>query len=118
MSIVLESTRNFAQLLECLTPDLGKTNVNRLGRIAKAMISMTGRVTMLGISRWGEKGCSYRTVQRFYNSAIDWPKLFINFVHKHFYNPTHHHILTGDECVSTKSGKETHGLDYFFFQVY
>jgi len=33
--------------------------------IIEATLSMTGRVTMLGISRWTEKGGSYRTVQRF-----------------------------------------------------
>jgi len=30
------------------------------------MLSMTGRVTMLGVSRWAGPGGSYRTVQRFF----------------------------------------------------
>ena len=34
------------------------------------MLTMTGRVTMLGISRWAEKGGSYRTTQRFFNKQI------------------------------------------------
>jgi len=39
--------------------------MRRLSRIAQAMLSMSGRVTMLGLSRWAGKGGSYRTVQRF-----------------------------------------------------
>lgn len=33
---------------------------------------MRGRITMLGISRWSEKGGSYKTIERFFNTAIDW----------------------------------------------
>jgi hypothetical protein len=75
---------------------------------------MTGRVTMLGISRWTGKGGSYRTVQRFFNAAIPWPQVFSQFVHQHLCRPEGEHFLVGDECVVTKSGKATHGLDHFF----
>ena len=44
------------------------------------MIAMTGRVTMLGLSRWTEKGSSYRSVQRFYYTVIPWAKVFYEFV--------------------------------------
>jgi hypothetical protein len=27
---------------------------------------------MLGLARWGEKGGSYRSLQRFYQTPIDW----------------------------------------------
>jgi len=40
------------------------------------MIAMTGRVTMLGLSRWSEKGGSYRSVQRFFYTAIPWAQVF------------------------------------------
>jgi DDE superfamily endonuclease len=40
------------------------------------MLVMTGRVTMLGISRWAGKGGSYRTVQRFFSQALPWAMLF------------------------------------------
>ncbi|WP_267868440.1 hypothetical protein [Nostoc sp. CHAB 5836] len=33
---------------------------------------MSGRVTMLGISRWGGIGGSYRTVLRFFHTVIPW----------------------------------------------
>jgi len=78
------------------------------------MLSMTGRVTMLGLSRWAGKGDSYRTVQRFFYAVIPWPEVFGKFFERHVYNPEGEYILVGDECVITKSGKETHGLDYFF----
>ncbi len=78
------------------------------------MLSMTGRVTMLGLSRWAGKGGSYRTVQRFFNAAIPWPQVFGKFFEQHLYRPGGEYFLVGDESVVTKSGKETHGLDYFF----
>jgi len=52
-------------LLACLNHDLGNTTVRRLGRIVEALLSMTGRVTMRGLSRWSASGGRYRTMQRF-----------------------------------------------------
>jgi hypothetical protein len=40
------------------------------------MLVMTGRVTMLGLSRWAGQGGSYRTVQRFFATVIPWAILF------------------------------------------
>ncbi len=39
-------------LLSCLTFDLNGTSLKHLSVIIQAMLAMTGRVTMLGISRW------------------------------------------------------------------
>jgi hypothetical protein len=78
------------------------------------MIAMTGRVTMLGISRWTGKGGSYRTIQRFFNAIIPWSLVFKLFFETHLSNGESEHFLVGDECVVTKSGKETHGIDHFF----
>ncbi len=85
-----------------------------MSRIVKAILSMTGRVTMLSISRWAGKGGSYRTVQRFFSTVMPWPELFDRFFEQHLYNPKGEYFLVGDESIITKSGKETHGLDYFF----
>jgi putative transposase len=85
-----------------------------MNRIVQAMLSMTGRVTMLGLSRWAGKGGSYRTVQRFFNTAIPWSQVFGTFFQQHLNQPEGEYFLVGDECVVTKSGKETHGLDHFF----
>jgi hypothetical protein len=105
---------NILALLQCIQPDLSNTNVRRMSRIVQAMLSMPGRVTMLGISRWAGKGGSYRTVQRFFNTVIPWSQVFSKFFEQHLYNPEGEYFLVGDESVVTKSGKETHGLDYFF----
>jgi len=61
---------NILALLQCTYPTLSKTDLRRLSRIIVAMIAMTGRVTMLSISRWAGKGGSYRTVQRFFSSLL------------------------------------------------
>ena len=105
---------NILALLQCMQPSLSKTNVRRMSRIVQAMLSMTGWKTMLGISRWAGKGGSYRTVQRFFNAAIPWPQVFSKFFEQHLYDPEGEYFLVGDECIVTKSGSETHGLDNFF----
>ena len=69
---------------------------------------------MLGLSRWTGKGGSYRTIQRFFNTVIPWPQVFKLFFEAHLKEADGEYFLAGDECVATKSGKETHGLDHFF----
>jgi len=105
---------NILALLQCIQPAISTTNVKRLSRIIIAMIAMTGRVTMLGLSRWAGKGGSYRTIQRFFNTIIPWPQVFQLFFEAHLNEADGEYFLAGDECVATKSGKETHGLDHFF----
>jgi len=82
------------------------------------MVVMTGRVTMLGISRWAGPGGSYRTVQRFFSTVIPWATLFWVFFRQHVYCPEDVYLLVGDEVVATKAGKTTHGLDRFFASLY
>ena len=82
--------------------------------IMTAIITMTGRVTMRGISRWTEKGGSYRTVQRLFQTVIPWRLVFWWFFREHSLDQDEIYILAGDECVVSKSGKQTHGLDRFF----
>ena len=79
---------------------------------------MTGRVTMLGISRWAGPGGSYRTVQRFFSQALPWAMLFWVFFRQHIYRSDEVYLLVGDEVVATKTGKHTHGLDRFFASLY
>ena len=105
---------NILALLQCIQPYLSKTDLRRMSVIITAILSMTGRVTMLGLSRWAGKGGSYRTVQRFFNTAIPWSEVFSKFFERHVYRSEGEYFLVGDESVVTKSGKETHGLDYFF----
>lgn len=85
-----------------------------MSRIIVAMIAMTGRVTMLGLSRWSEKGGSYRSIQRFYATVIPWAQVFWAFFRAHLFDQQDIYLLAGDESVVTKAGKHTHGVDYFF----
>jgi hypothetical protein len=72
----------------------------------------------VGISRWAEKGGSYRTVQRFFHTVIPWATVFWLFFHHHLYRSEDIYLLAGDECIVTKSGKHTHGLDRVFSSLY
>src|SRR5712691_11377790 len=105
-------------LFHCLQPHVTATTLRQCSRIALAMLVMTGRVTMLGISRWAGKGGSYRTVQRFFATVIPWATLFWVFFRHHVYRPGEGYLLVGDEVVATKAGKHTHGLDRFFASLY
>jgi len=104
-----------ATLLECLTICLDTTSLRQLSVIVPALLSITGRITMLGISRWTDSGGSYRSVQRFFATPIQWGKLHWCFIRHHLLAGKVSYILAGDEVVVTKSGKETYGLDRFFF---
>jgi hypothetical protein len=75
---------------------------------------MTGRVTMLGISRWTEKGGSYRSIQRFYHTVISWGQLHWIFIRHHLLDPGDTILIGGDETVVTKAGDKTYGLGRFF----
>ena len=105
-------------VLQCLSQCLDKTSLRQLTSIVSAMLAMTGRVTMLGISRWTEQGGSYRTIQRFFNTTIIWVKVNWFFIRHHLLNPADTILIGGDESVVTKSGKKTYGLDRFFSSLY
>jgi putative transposase len=101
-------------LLQPIKGTLPRTTLRQLGRIIFAMLAMTGRVTMLGLSRWTEEGGSYRTIQRFYKTTIPWAQLFWQFFSQSLWQKEDAYILAGDECVVSKAGKKTYGLDHFF----
>src|SRR5207249_2967932 len=105
-------------LLLCLHPEMTMTTIRQFSRIALAMLAMTGRVTMLGISRWTGDGGSYRTVQRFFATVLPWASLFWLFFRTHLFQRDEIYLLGGDETVVTKAGKQTHGLDRFFASLY
>jgi IS4 transposase len=105
-------------LLHSFAPYLNATTLRQMARVITAILTMSGRVTMLGISRWTAKGGSYRTVQRFYNTVLPWASLHGVFFKAELYQPADVYILAGDECVVPKSGKHTHGLERFFSSLY
>ncbi len=109
---------NVISRLQCLKTCLSARTLAQLNIIVTALLAMTGRVTMLGISRWSGEGGSYRTVQRFFNTSIEWTKVHWYLVRHFFLSNDDTFILAGDETVVTKSGKNTYGLDRFFSSLF
>ena len=105
-------------LLQCLTPEMSATRIGQLERLVVAMLAMTGRVTMLGLSRWAGEGGSYRTIQRFYRTPVNWGQIHWLLLKTHLLEREANYILAGDEVVVTKAGQATHGLNRFFSSLY
>jgi putative transposase len=105
-------------LLQCLQPYLPATPLRQCSRIVRALLVMTGRITMLGMSRWAGTGGSYRTIQRFFATVLPWGLLFWVFFRHHVYCPGDVYLVAGDDVIVTKAGKHTHGLDRFFASLY
>ena len=66
------------------------------------MLVISGRLTMLGLSRWTEKGGSYRTLQRLYHRILPWKALHWLFFRKRFWKPDDEYLVAGDEVVVGK----------------
>lgn len=104
----------FACLSQCIEP----TSLRHLGRVAEAMLAMSGRVTMRGLARWSGKGGSYRTIQRFFNTNLSWCHLQWLLIRQHLLDADEVVVMSGDYVVVTKAGKTTYGLDRFFSSLY
>jgi putative transposase len=101
-------------LLSCIAPIIENKTQKQLGIIIQALLSMRGRITMLGLSRWSEKGGSYRTIGRFFHSEINWEEVNWRFIKKHLIKKKNIYLLGGDEVVISKDGKHSYGLDLFY----
>jgi hypothetical protein len=101
-------------LLTCFQPLVSSTSVRHFLVIAETILSMTGRITMAGISRWAGAGGSYRTVNRFFATEFAWLELLVKFFETHLFDLSGEWILAGDATTVTKSGKQTHGIGHFF----
>ena len=111
---MLDSMRIFA----CLSQSLSTTELRQLTRITEALLAMSGQVTMRGLSRWAGQGGSYRTVQRFFNTVLDWSQLQGLLIRTHLLDDEDEVVASGDHVVVTKAGKHPHGLDRFFSSLY
>ena len=105
-------------LLCCLSGTLKMTTIRQLSRIALAMLAITGRVTMLGLSRGTGTGGSYRTIPRFFHTTLPWAAILWIFLRTQVLTPGDDMLLVGDECVVTKAGKETYGVERFFSRIF
>lgn len=106
-------------LLNCILPIIQKKEQKHLQLIIQALLSMRGRITMLGLSRWSEKGASYRTITRFFNEKRDWGAINWIFIKTHLLQKKKGtvYLLGGDEVVVSKSGKHSYGLDRFYSSI-
>ena len=53
-------------LFQCLGPHVTATTLRQCSRITRALLVMTGRITMRGLAPLAGPAGSYRTVQRFF----------------------------------------------------
>ena len=105
-------------LLACLSQYVEPTALRQLGRVIEAMLAISGRVTMKGLSRWSGKGGSYRTIQRLFHTPLNWLQLNWLLIRHYLWDGDDVILMSGDHVVVTKSGKTTHGLDRFFSSLY
>jgi putative transposase len=103
--------------IESIAPYVSKTTLRQMSHVIYGMLVITGRITMLGLSRWTEEGGSYRTIQRFYHTALPWAEIMWTLFMKVLWKPDDEYILAGDEVVVSKAGKKTYGLDRFFSSI-
>ena len=106
-------------LLTQLSPIL-KVKIGVLEEIIKGIYSISsGGVTMKNISRWTGKGCSYRTIQRFFSSPVDWlgMNLILLRVVVMGIPGSNRYVLAVDEVVEKKAGRRTWGVDWFYSSI-
>lgn len=101
-------------LLKCVEAYLTSSELRQLGHVVFAMLCIPHHVTMLGLSRWTEKGGSYRTLQRLYSRRLDWGKLHWQIVKHHLVQEAQVYILAADEVVVSKAGTQTYGVGQFY----
>lgn len=104
-------------LLICLQPIISKTSLRQLRHVVFALLCNPTQATMLGLSRWTEKGGSYRTIQRLYRTPMDWLQVHWLVLKTHLVQSDRVYLLAGDEVVVSKSGKKTHGVGRFFSSI-
>jgi len=104
-------------LFACCSTVLNRTSIRHLAIIAQAMLTLSGRVTLKGLSRWTQDRASYRTLQRFYAQTVPWAAVSVKFFETHLFTVEEEYIIGGDTTTITKAGQETHGLDRFFSGV-
>ncbi len=101
-------------LLQNIAPVVAATNLRQMSQVIYGMLISNGRITMLEISRWTERGGSYRTIQRLYHTPLLWLQIQWIFFVSQLQKPNHEYIAAGDEVVFGKAGKETYGMGRFF----
>jgi hypothetical protein len=101
-------------LLQTIAPAVAPTVLKQMSQVIYGMLISSGRMTMLELSRWTERGGSYRTIQRWYHSKLVWLQIMWILFTSQLWQAEHEYIAAGDEVVFGKAGRETFGLGRFF----
>jgi putative transposase len=96
-------------VLACVSQCVELTTLRQLGRVIEAMLSISGRVTMKGLSRWSGPGGSDRTIQRLFTTSVPWCQLNWLLIRHHLWDANDVVLMSGDHVVVTKSGQTTYG---------
>jgi hypothetical protein len=101
-------------LLQTIAPVVSATVLKQMSQVIYGLLISNGRITMLEISRWTERGGSYRTIQRWYHRKLLWLQIMWILFTSQLWEAGHEYIAAGDEVVFGKAGKETYGIGRFF----
>jgi putative transposase len=93
---------------------IGRGSYQRLVEVVLAVLGMSGRITMLGITRWTSGGCGYRSVERLFEGGINWNWARWWLLRRWGICGEAEHLLVGDVSVISKSGRKTYGLGWFY----
>ena len=72
---------------------------------------------MLSLSRWSEEGGSYRTIQRWFQTTLDWGVLLWAVIKAHLVDSKGVYVLAGDDMVVSKTGEKTYSVGRFYSSI-
>ena len=98
------------KIITQIKEEITKSSLKQIESIASSILAMTGRVTMLGISRWND-AISYKTIERFFDKKLNWLSMNYQIIKPKLGKNV---ILIADESTISKSGKSTHNIGYFY----
>ena len=87
-------------------------NVKIFSELTKSFLRNPFAITTRSLARYSSY--SLRQIFRFLGGDFDWYAIRTLFFMTFFYNANQHYLLAIDETVEKKSGKSTHGKDFFY----
>ena len=94
-------------LLQTIRPLMAQTTLRQMGQVIYGMWVTPRRATLLEISRWTESGVSYRTLQRWYHTAVPGLEGLWLFFRQQVWHANHDYSAAGDEVGVGKAGHQT-----------
>jgi putative transposase len=96
-------------VVACVSQCVEPTTLRQLGRVIEAMLAISGRVTMRGLSRGSGPGGSSRTIQRFFTTRVNWCHLNGLLMRQRLLEVHAVVVMRGEHVVVTKAGQTTSG---------